>query len=62
MTVKRIILGSIVFAMCFVSCNNSGKTNSESNSKDTLTSSKEKDMKSYISMFEIPAMNIPEII
>jgi hypothetical protein len=62
MTVKRIILGSIVFAMCFVSCNNSGKTNSESNSKDTLTSSKEKDMKSYISMFEIPATDISRAI
>jgi hypothetical protein len=48
--------------MCFVSCNNSGKTNSESNSKDTLTSSKEKDMKSYISMFEIPATDISRAI
>ena len=62
MTVKRIILGSIVFAMCFVSCNNSGKTNSESNSKDTLTNSKAKDMKSYISMFEIPATDISRAI
>jgi predicted enzyme related to lactoylglutathione lyase len=62
MTVKRIILGSIVISMSFVSCNNSGKTNSESNLKNTLTNSKEKDMKSHISMFEIPATDISRAI
>ncbi|MFN7259447.1 MAG: VOC family protein [Cyclobacteriaceae bacterium] len=62
MTVKRIILGSIVFAMLFVSCNNSGKTNSEPTEEDTLTNSKVKDMKSYISMFEIPATDISRAI
>ena len=62
MTVKRIILGSMVFAMCFVSCNNSNKTNSEAPTQDTLTTSKEKDMKSYISMFEIPATDISRAI
>lgn len=62
MTLKRIILGSMVFAMLFVSCNNSGKTNSETPSQDTLTNSKGKDMKSYISMFEIPATDISRAI
>ena len=62
MTVKRIILGSMVFAMCFVSCNNSNKTNSEAPTQDTLTTSKEKDMKSYISMFEIQATDISRAI
>ncbi len=62
MTIKRIILGSMVFAILFVSCNNSGKTNSEIPSQDTLTNSKGKDMKSYISMFEIPATDISRAI
>lgn len=62
MAVKRIILGSMVFAMCYISCNNSGKTNSEPSSKDTLINSKEKNMKSYISMFEIPATDISRAI
>lgn len=62
MTVKGIILASMVSAMCIVSCNNSGKTNSEPTAKNTLINSKEKDMKSYISMFEIPAMDISRAI
>lgn len=62
MTFKRIILGSVVFAMLFVSCNNSGKTISETPSEVTLTNSKGKDMKSYISMFEIPATDISRAI
>ena len=62
MTVKKIILASMVSAICFVSCNNSGKTNSEPTTKDTLTNSKAIDMKSYISMFEIPATDISRSI
>jgi predicted enzyme related to lactoylglutathione lyase len=62
MTVKGIILASMVSIMCFASCNNSGKTNSEPTTKDTLTNSKGKDMKSYISMFEIPATDISRAI
>ncbi|MFM9946647.1 MAG: VOC family protein [Saprospiraceae bacterium] len=58
MTVKTLILASVVSVMCFVSCNHSGKTNSEATTKDTLTNSKEKDMKSYLSIFEIPATDI----
>jgi len=48
--------------MFFVSCNHSGKTNSEPTIGDTLTNSKVKDMKSYISMFEIPATDISRAI
>ncbi len=62
MTVQGIILASMLSAMCFVSCNNSGKTNSEPTKEDTLTNSKVKDMKSYISMFEIPATNISRAV
>ena len=56
MTVKGILLASVVSAMCFVSCNNSGKTNAEPTTTDTLTKSIV--MKSYISMFEIPAFKV----
>ena len=59
---KRIILASLVSIMCFISCNNSNKTNSKPTSKDTLTNSKVIDMKSYISMFEIPATDISRAI
>jgi uncharacterized protein len=44
--------------MCFVSCHTSNKTNSETRTEDSLTNLKVKDMKSYISMFEIPATDI----
>ncbi len=57
MVVKRIILASVVSIACFVACN---KTNSETTTKDILQNSK--DMKSYISMFEIPAKDISRAI
>lgn len=62
MAAKRIILGSMFFAWIFVSCNNSVKEISESSTQDTLTNSKGKEMKSYISMFEIPATDISRAI
>ena len=62
MTIKGIILGSMLSLICFVSCNNSSRTNSEPIAKDTLTSSEEIGMKSYISMFEIPAKDISRAI
>ena len=62
MTNKRIILASLVSIMCFISCNNSNKTNSKPTTKDTLTNSKVIDMKSYILMFEIPATDISRAI
>jgi hypothetical protein len=58
MAFKRIVFASIVSVICFVSCNKSNKTNSEAPTQDNLTNSKEKDMKSYISIFEIPATDI----
>lgn len=62
MTIKRIMLASLVSVICFVSCNNSSKTNYDPTTKDTLTNSKVVDMKSYISMFEIPATDISRAI
>lgn len=63
MPVKVIVLTSLIFGFCFVSCTNSNKTNSETPpTKDTLTNSKVNDMKSYISMFEIPATDISRAV
>lgn len=62
MIVKRIILAPIVLAMCFMSCKHSDKTNSETATKDNLENSKQVNMKSYISMFEIPATDISRAI
>ncbi len=62
MAYKRIVFASLVSAICFVSCNNSNKTNSEAQTQDTITNSKVENMKSYISMFEIPATDISRAI
>lgn len=62
MIVKRIILASIVSAICFMSCNHSNKTNAETATKDNLENSKQVNMKSYISMLEIPATDISRAI
>lgn len=62
MVVKGIITASLVSAICFVSCTNADTINSKTTTKDTLTNSKEKRMKSYISTFEIPAIDISRAI
>ncbi len=62
MTGKRIILASLLSVIGIASCNNSDKTVSEAKTANTLTNSKAKDMKSYISMFEIPATDISRAI
>lgn len=59
---KRIILASLVSVMCFVACNNSDKKHSEALIEETSTNSNREDMKSYISMFEIPATDISRAI
>ena len=62
MAIKGIILASMVFALSFFACNNTDKSNMETSTKDTLTTSKEKELKPYISMFEIPATDIARAI
>lgn len=62
MAVKNIIFAILLVGICFASCTNPNKTNSETTTKDTLTNSKPIDMKSYISIFEIPATDITRAI
>lgn len=64
MAIKKIIIATAFLGVCLASCTNpnSNKTNSETTTKDTLTNSKLKEMKSYISMFEIPATDISRAV
>jgi len=63
MAVKNMFFATLLVGLCFVSCTNSNKTNSETTTKDTLTNSKPIiNMKSYISIFEIPATEISRAI
>jgi uncharacterized protein len=62
MAIKRIVLASMVLVISFVSCKHSDNTNAEASTKETVENSKQKNMKSYISMFEIPATNISRAI
>jgi uncharacterized protein len=64
MVIKKIALASAVLGVCFASCTNpdSNKANSEATTSDSLTISKEKNMNSYISMFEIPATDISRAV
>ena len=64
MTMKTnlILLTSLLLGISFTSCDN--KTNKESNfqHQDTLTINKSNSMKSYISIFEIPATDISRAV
>jgi uncharacterized protein len=62
MTIRKIIIATAFLGACFTSCINPSKTNSETTTIETLTNSKETNMNSYISMFEIPATDISRAI
>lgn len=62
MTVKTTILAAIILGFCIASCTNPNKSNSGVPATDTLTATKSTSMKSYISIFEIPATEISRAI
>jgi len=62
MAVKNIVFVILLVGLCLASCTNSNKMNSEITTKDALTNSKPINMKSYISIFEIPATEISRAI
>lgn len=62
MTVKNIVFAALFLGLFFDSCTNPNTTNSETTIKDTLINSKPINMKSYISIFEIPATDITRAI
>lgn len=59
---KRIMMVTLVSVVCLVSCHDADKTNAATETQGTSTNIKVKDMKSYISMFEIPATDIARAI
>jgi uncharacterized protein len=64
MAIRKIMIATVFLGVCFSSCTNPNpnKTNSETTTNETLTTSKVKNMNSYISMFEIPATDISRAI
>lgn len=62
MTIKYLLFVTALFGLCVSSCTNGAKTNSAATTTDSLTNLKTKSMKSYISMFEIPATDISRAI
>lgn len=58
MSVKNFFFTTAFLGLCVTSCTNSSKTDSESSTKDTTSNN----MKSYISIFEIPATEISRAI
>ena len=62
MAVKNIFLAFLFLGLCGVSCTQSNKTESDTSIKDTLTNLKSVKMKSYVSIFEIPATDITRAI
>ncbi|MFZ1808945.1 MAG: VOC family protein [Cyclobacteriaceae bacterium] len=62
MAIKNILFATVVSGLCFASCTNSNKPNSEALVMDTLTNNKLNNMKSYISLFEIPANEISRAV
>jgi uncharacterized protein len=58
MSIKKVMLATIVLGCCFASCTNTREQHSGTSGTDTLTTN----MRSYISIFEIPANEISRAI
>ena len=60
---KRIILSAtVIFAFSLIACNNQNKSNSEVQKVDSSQEQINNDMKSFISLFEIPATDISRAV
>jgi predicted enzyme related to lactoylglutathione lyase len=62
MITTRFFFAALLSGLCFTSCTNPGKTDSENQTKDTVSINKSNTMKSYISIFEIPATEISRAV
>lgn len=62
MTVKTFLFATLSLGICFVACTNPTIVNDVENSSDPMTSDKPVEAKSYISIFEIPALDISRAI
>ncbi len=60
---KRIVLSTaVILAFGLMACNNQNKLSSEGQKVDSSQEQKTNDMKSYVSLFEIPALDISRAI
>ena len=62
MTTKSLFLAIALLGICFVSCKNPSNNKSETSAKDTVSINKSNSMKSFVSIFEIPATEISRAI
>ena len=62
MIVKSFFFAIVLIGICFASCTNPSNTNSENQTKDTATVNRTNNMKSFISIFEIPATEISRAV
>ena len=62
MTTKSLFLAMLLSGICFVSCKNPSNNKSKTSAKDTVSINKSNSMKSFVSIFEIPATEISRAI
>jgi uncharacterized protein len=60
MLARDVFIVSVLSGLCFASCTNPGTTNVET--QNAVEINKSKDMKSFISIFEIPATEISRAV
>lgn len=62
MKTNLILLSTFLFGISFTSCNDKKGKETNALQKDTLTINKSNNMKSYVSIFEIPATDISRAV
>ncbi|WP_282180229.1 VOC family protein [Maribacter stanieri] len=59
---KRILCSAVILSFCIIACKGQGKSSTENQQTDSNETHKTSDMKSFISIFEIPATDISRAV
>jgi predicted enzyme related to lactoylglutathione lyase len=59
---KRIFYSAVILSFCIIACKVQGKSSTENQQTDSNETHKLSDMKSFISIFEIPATDISRAV
>ena len=59
---KRILCSAVILSFCIIACKGQGKSSTENQQTDSNETHKLSDMKSFISIFEIPATDISRAV
>ena len=59
---KSILYGTVILFFCILACKGQDKLNTENQHIDSTETQKTNNMKSYVSIFEIPATNISRAV